>query len=120
MKCPKCGGKSKVCQTHKLVETKMEKRSRGGGYDSPLEIVDVPVEYDVVRRKQKCLTCGTYFWTKETFECYTEQEVRNTYMEELQGKVDTLIDSLGDDTVYCYAPEKTKLKFNISVSRKDK
>ena len=88
--------------------------------DAVLALFYTPVEYDVVRRKQKCLTCGTYFWTKETFECYTEQEVRNTYMEELQGKVDTLIDSLGDDTVYCYAPEKTKLKFNISVSRKDK
>lgn len=49
-KCPRCSGKTKVLQT---INGDSE-----------------------VRRKLKCLHCDTYFFTKETFDDYTENTIR--------------------------------------------
>ena len=124
MKCPKCGGKSKVVQTHALKETIMETSSIGGGdFEHPVQIVQVPVEHDLIRRKQHCLSCGCYFWTAERFDCYTEKTAKNSIMEEMRKKLDTLDEALAnDEIVYAIPPREnnTKLRLNFQVVRKDK
>ena len=124
MECVKCGGKCKVVQTHKSSEVKIEKVAMAAGADkdkkttlSDYEIVqkDVVDSTPIVKRKLKCLECGCYFWTKETFDGYTEATIRNGVMSKIQERMANLKPEDFKDCVFSIPPEvqpelKIKLK----------
>lgn len=127
MECVKCGGKCKVVQTHKSSEVKIEKvaMAAGAGKEkkttlSDYEIVqkDVVDSTPIVKRKLHCLECGCYFWTKETFDGFTEDTIRNGVMSKIQEKMANLKPEDFKDCVFSIPPEvKPELKIKLSGIR---
>lgn len=127
MLCPRCGGKTKVVQTHKSSEINIETVAIEAGAGkkkkttlSDYEVVqrDVVDAIPVIKRKQHCLECGCYFWTKETFDGYTEATIRNGVMSKIQERMANLKPEDFKDCVFSIPPEvKPELKIKLKGIR---
>lgn len=115
MECPKCGSKTKIVQTHNDTEAVIEKCTvppmpSAEGFDKyEVRMGHKVVTRPIIKRKHKCPQCNCYFWTKETFLCWTETETKKIVMDELKSKMQDFDDT---DCVYCIPPENIKIKFN--------
>ena len=113
MKCPKCKNKCQTVQTIHDTEVKIIDDTQQDA-NGEVKMCKRPIELPVVKRKHKCLTCGCYFYTKETFTSFTEQTIRNGIdLQSLQKKIDEAV----EDAVYCTVPEQ-KVQIKLTMRRK--
>lgn len=88
-KCMECNGKTKVLKTIHDVEKVPVENVPDATYNRP-----------IIRREIKCLECGTYFYTKEVFDRFTEETIREKY---------------GKDCVIARSDKPTKIRLDKSI-----